>query len=251
MSSYFAQSLWHIPLSPHQWGERGMCLTLLMLGTIYLGIFLETSQAFIQLPCFASSSGPGTLSQVLNFVLGMCKNADSLNYRYMYQERRGEKGTRHHRLLQHSYFFWYRDQDQDFFSLVIWNYKFVWVHPPSPFFYFFPTLPTLQSHSFCFLNHYSRFKNLPHALFLAKEESFSFFQWDASFGSLLPFFFFLYHYSNLLGTSESVLFFLRRNTLVSSQSLFCLFEWRIPAATPKAIRGKGKGAQQKKEPKPW
>lgn len=130
MSSYFAQSLWHIPLSPHQ------CLTLLMLGTIYLGIFLETSQAFIQLPCFASSSGPGTLSQVLNFVLGMCKNADSLNYRYMYQERRGEKGSRHHRLLQHSYFFWYRDQDQDFFSLVIWNYKFVWVHPPRLFLFF-------------------------------------------------------------------------------------------------------------------
>lgn len=133
MSSYFAQSLWHIPLSPHQ------CLTFLMLGTIYLGIFLETSQAFIQLPCFSSSSGPGTLSQVLNFVLGMCKNVDSLNYRY--QERRSEKGIRHHHLLQHSYFFWYRDQDQDFFSLVIWNYKLCLGISPLPFFFNFSYPP--------------------------------------------------------------------------------------------------------------
>lgn len=61
--------------------------------------------------------------------------------------------------------------------------------------------------------------------------------------------FFLCHYCSLPGSSESILFFLRTNTLVYSRSLFCLFEWRIPTATPKTIREKGKGAQQKKNPK--
>lgn len=91
---------WHTPPPPHH------CLMLLMLGTTYQGHFLETSKAFSQLPCFASSSRPELLSPVLNFGLGISKNVHRLNYSYMYQERKSEKETPYYCLPQHSYFLW-------------------------------------------------------------------------------------------------------------------------------------------------
>lgn len=129
MSSSFAQSLWHIPLSPHQ------CLTLLMLGTIYPGIFLETSQAFIQLLCFASSSGPGSLSHFEHCLRNVQKCWTPKLEVFVSGKERWE---RNHIALAASTL---TILMQDFINLVIWNSKLcldtahpvlIFSYPPHP-----------------------------------------------------------------------------------------------------------------------